>query len=186
MFSLCNLTVYETNVVEQREQLDVELAETREEESGEDGNLKEVLTDDGKMDKSALKNRIRELKKMKPLPEGYADEYAALTSYQSKLTQYDALGKQIREKQKALDEAVKAKYAALTVDEIKRLLFDEKWMPKLRSDISGEIDRMMNSYVSRVLLIARRYEHTLGEMEKRTAESGAAVRDALERMGYTW
>lgn len=32
----------------------------------------------------------------------------------------------------------------------------------------------------------KRYEHTLGEIEERTAKSRAAVMAALERMGYKW
>jgi type I restriction enzyme M protein len=35
-------------------------------------------------------------------------------------------------------------------------------------------------------MIAKRYEHTLKEIESRTAASKDAVRKALERMGYKW
>jgi N-6 DNA methylase len=39
---------------------------------------------------------------------------------------------------------------------------------------------------AKVLLIAKRYEHTLGEIESRTEVSRGEVMAALERMGYTW
>ena len=102
------------------------------------------------------------------------------------LDEYDALGKEIKAAQKALDDLVLAKYEALTDDEIKHLLFDCKWMPRLYGDINGEIDRILNDYASRVIMIAKRYEHTLDEIENKTAKSKAAVKQALERMGYKW
>ena len=66
------------------------------------------------------------------------------------------------------------------------LLFDMKWMAKLEADIHDEFEQVLNSLSSKVLLIAKRYEHTLGEIEDRTAKSRAAVMVALERMGYKW
>ena len=59
-------------------------------------------------------------------------------------------------------------------------------MPRLHDDINGEIDRILSDFASRAVLIAKRYEHTLGEIESRTAQSKDAVRQALERMGYKW
>ena len=76
------------------------------------------------------------------------------------------------------------KYSELTVDEIKHLLFDMKWMAKMEADIRDEIEQILNDLSSKVLLMAKRYEHTLGEIEERTAKSRAAVMAALERMGY--
>ena len=79
-----------------------------------------------------------------------------------------------------------AKYSELTDEEIKHLLFDLKWMTKLESDVRVEVEQVLNTLCSRVLLIAKRYEHTLGEIEERTAKSRTAVMVALERMGYKW
>ena len=87
---------------------------------------------------------------------------------------------------KALDEVVLKKYAELTIDEIKELLFERKWMGRLKSDIEGEVDQVLNELASKVLLIARRYEHTLGEIEEKVEASKASVKAALERMGYKW
>ena len=96
------------------------------------------------------------------------------------------LDEYIAAKQKALDDLVLAKFDALTDEEIKHLLFDCKWMPRLYGDINAEIDRILNDYASRVVMIAKRYEHTLVEIEDKTAKSREAVRNALERMGYIW
>lgn len=234
-------------LVEKRDQLAAEMEEMREEESGEDGLLRELLSDSGDLPKASLTKRIKELeaKKTSPevealtalleiidtatqdeleqivaatpsiegyglrarnrtlakskvkaafkaasgtavLPEIYQEEYDALIAYQAKLDEYDALGKEIKQAQKALDDLVLEKYAALTEDEIKYLLFERKWMPRLHDDINGEIDRILSDFASRAVLIAKRYEHTLGEIEAKTAQSKDAVRQALERMGFKW
>ena len=234
-------------LTDRREQTASTMEEIREEESGEEGLLRDVLSESGDLPKGNLTKRIKLLegKKTSPemvalqrvvelfgsgatdaaekviretptvenygirnkngtlaksklnaalkaaatdavMPEVYRDEYDALLAYQGKLDEYDALGKEIKAAQKALDDLVLAKYEALTDDEIKHLLFDCKWMPRLYGDINGEIDRILNDYASRVIMIAKRYEHTLDEIENKTAKSKAAVKQALERMGYKW
>lgn len=230
---------------DKRDQLDSELEEMREEESGEDGLLNEVLTESGDLPKANLTKRLKELKAMKTspevdalislldsfgntdemeqivltapsvenygirnkngtfskaklkvalkqaadtavLPESHQDEYNALIAYQTKLDEQDAVGKAIKAAQKELDELVLAKYEALTVEEIKHLLFDEKWMATLYRSVSDEIEQILSDYAARVILIAKRYEHTLGEIEDKTAKARAEVMTALERMGYKW
>ena len=232
---------------DRREQVASEMEEMREEESGDEGLLKDVLSESGDLPKGNLTKRIKELENRKTspemtalqkvvelfesgateaaesviretpsvedysirnkngtlakgklksalkeasanavMPEIYRDEYDALLNYQAKLDEYDSLGKEIKAAQKALDDLVLAKFEALTDEEIKHLLFDCKWMPRLYGDINGEIDRILNDYASRVIMIAKRYEHTLGEIEDKTAKSKAAVKQALERMGYKW
>lgn len=121
-----------------------------------------------------------------PVPSIYLDEYNCLIAYQEKLSECDTINSKIKAKQKELDEALKVKYGELTVEDIKHLLFDEKWMAHLYSDVNSEIERILNDYMSRVIMIAKRYEHTLGELEDRTAQSRTAVHQALERMGYKW
>ena len=120
------------------------------------------------------------------MPEIYEEEYAALCAYQEKLAVLDEANKQLKALRRELDDKVEKKYGDLSVDEIKHLLFDEKWMIRLSDDIAGEIDQVLNALASKALLIAKRYEHTLKQIEEKTASSKAAVKAALERMGYKW
>lgn len=237
-----------TALEEQGGLIESELDEMREEESGEDGLLLEVLNESGdSIPKAKLTKRIKELEAKKTseeadllaqiaelfadgktgeieallkkntslavyelqnkkgvfikskiaaalkaaqsdavMPEIYAEEYAALYAYQEKLAVLDEANKQLKALRKELDEKVEKKYGELTVDEIKHLLFDEKWMVRLSDDIAGEIDQVLNALASKALLIAKRYEHTLKQIEEKTASSKAAVKAALERMGYKW
>ena len=230
---------------DKRDQLDSELEEMREEESGEDGLLNEVLTESGDLPKANLMKRLKELEAMKispevdalvslldsfgntdemeqivlsapsvenygirnrngtfskaklkaalkqasgtaVLPESHRDEYNALIAYQGKLDEQDTVGKAIKAAQKELDELVLAKYEALTAEEIKHLLFDKKWMATLSHSVSDEIEQILSDYAARVILIAKRYEHTLSEIEDKTAKARSEVMAALERMGYKW
>lgn len=235
-------------LMEQSAALEAELDEMREEESGDEGLLKEVLNDkgdsipkaninkrlkeldakktsvamdaitqlvvlfdDGKIDemetltrevaelvtfdlrnkngafgKAKLKAALKVAADSAAVPEIYKDEYDALSAYSAKSAEKDEADKALKEVRKTLDGKVKEKYGELTVDEIKHLLFDMKWMSKVSADICDEIEQVLNRLSSKVLLIARRYEHTLGEIEDRTATSRAAVVAALKRMGYTW
>ena len=235
-------------LVEQIAAFEAELDEMREEESGEDGLLKEVLNEKGdSIPRANLNKRIKELDTQKTsdamevitqlidlfeegdteaieqlvketpalaefnirnkngsigkaklkaawkaaadtamVPEIYADEYAVLTKYADKMSEKDEADKALKAAEKELDAKVKAKYGKLTIKEIKNLLFDKKWMAKLNADVVDEIEQVLNTMSSRLLLIAKRYEHTLGEIEERTAKSRAEVMAALERMGYKW
>ena len=96
------------------------------------------------------------------------------------------LSRKARRLRKELDEAVMKKYADLSVGEIKRLLFEAKWSARLRRDILGEVESVLNASLSRLMMIAERYGRTLGEIESDADGSREAVRDALGRMGYKW
>ena len=146
----------------------------------------DIRNKNGTFGKAKLKAALKAAADSAVVPEIYKDEYDALTAYAAKSAEKDEADKAWKEARKALDDEVEEKYGELTVDEIKHLLFDMKWMAKLEADIHDEFEQVLNSLSSKVLLIAKRYEHTLGEIEDRTAKSRAAVVAALERMGYKW
>lgn len=235
-------------LMEKSAELDDELNEMREEESGDEGLLKDVLNDRGdSIPKANLNKRIKELedKKTSPamdamsrlieqfecgntdamleilkempelenydlrvkngsfgkaklkaamkaaadgatVPEIYKEEYEALLTYADKMAEKDEADKEWKKARKKLDDEVEAKYGELTIEEIKRILFYQKWMMKLESDLEDEVELVLNELSSKVLLLAKRYEHTLGEIEERTAKSRTAVFSSLERMGYKW
>ena len=146
----------------------------------------DIRNKNGTFGKAKLKAALKVAAETAVVPGIYADEYAALTLYSQKYAEMDTVDKAYKAARKALDEKLVAKYAKLTDDEIKHLLFDMKWMAKLAADVCDEIEQVLNTLSSKVLLIAKRYEHTLSEIEDRTAKSRAAVVSALERMGYKW
>lgn len=146
----------------------------------------DIRNKNGTFGKAKLKAALKQASESAVVPEIYADEYAILTAYAVKAAEMDAVDKEWKVARKSLDDKVLAKYSELTDEEIKHLLFDLKWMEKLSADIYEEIEQVLYALSSKVLLIAKRYEHTLGEIEEKTAKSRASVKMALERMGYKW
>ena len=172
---------------EEAEALDEQMEELREEESGEEGLLKEVLNDKGdNIPKASLNKRLKEIKDKGTEETEDKEEYAALAKYKELMDAKDAVAKKAKDTRKKVDEKLKVKYRELSVEEIKHLLFEKKWMAKIAADIETEAAQVLSGLSAKVLLIAKRYEHTLGEIEGRTAESRAEVMAALEKMGYKW
>ena len=146
----------------------------------------ELQNKKGAFIKSKIAAALKDAQANAVLPEIYADEYAALVAYQDKLCLLDDANKNLKGLRKELNDKVEKKYGELTVDEIKHLLFDEKWMVRLSGDIGNEVDQVLNALASKALLIAKRYEHTLKQIEDKTSASKELVKAALERMGYKW
>ena len=113
--------------VEAAEALDGRMEELREEESGEDGLLREVLNDKGdNIPKTNLKKRLKEIEDKGTEETADKGEYAALTSYKELMDKKEAATKKVKEIRTTLDEKLKVKYGELTVEEIKDLLFEKK------------------------------------------------------------
>lgn len=146
----------------------------------------ELQNKKGDFIKSKIAAALKDAQANAVLPKIYADEYAALSAYQDKLSELDEANKELKTLRKELDDKVEKKYGELTVDEIKHLLFDEKWMVRLSGDIGGQVDQVLNGLASKASLIAKRYERTLKQIEEKTSASKTAVKAALERMGYRW
>ena len=109
-----------------------------------------------------------------------------MIAYQEKVNQLDKHNKAIKDKISELDEKVTDRYSAISIEEIKTLLFEKKWITRIRDDIKKELDNAMNLWISKVHTIANRYEKTLSEIEEETMKSESEVKSALERMGYKW
>lgn len=146
----------------------------------------ELQNNKGAFIKSKIAAALKNAQANAVLPEIYADEYAALIAYQDKLSLLDDANKKLKGLRKELDDKVEKKYGKLTVEEIKHLLFNEKWMVRLSGDIGGQVDQVLNGLASKASLIAKRYERTLKQIEDKASASKTAVKAALERMGYKW
>ena len=146
----------------------------------------DIRNNNGALGKNKLKAALKLAVDTAELPGIYRDEYEALMNYSKKMAEKDGIEKLLKEARKDLDAKVQEKYATLTINEIKRLLFDLKWMSTIKLGITSEVDQVLDDLSTRVLLIARRYEHTLSEIEEKTAKSRISVEKALERMGFKW
>lgn len=158
------------------------LDELTEEQTGDDGYLKDYLNDKDKVEAKQVAARMKALKKAN------ADsEEARVLAEWSELT--DRLKKQsklVKELNAALEAALQAKYAVLSDEETKELLVNRKWYYSLFAGIKALYVTASHSMANRITQLAERYENTLPQLEQEVAEYEAKVRAHLERMGFEW
>ncbi|MBE3671124.1 type I restriction-modification system subunit M [Vibrio navarrensis] len=155
-----------------------ELETFLEENSSEDGLLNDALNDKDKVTKATVTARL----KLATDP----DEKAALKQAK-KLFDAEADGKKaLKEAQDALDLAVFKQYPKLSVDEIKSLIVDDKWLATLENHIVAEIERVTQQLANRVKELEERYIEPLPDLTQSVDNLSDKVADHLKVMGLEW
>ncbi len=158
------------------------LDELTDEQTGDEGYLRDFLNDKDKVDAKQVAARLRELIKAKTFSEE-RDVLLAWTDLSKTLKDQTKIVKDLNA---ALDLLLKEKYPTLSEEEIKELLVNRKWYYSIFAGIKALYDATSHSMVSRIVELAERYEDTLPELEQRAAEYEAKVKAHLERMGFVW
>ena len=158
------------------------LDELVEEHTAEGGVLADYLNDKDAVDAKAVNAKIKELKKTAPDSE----EYGILCEYVELSTKVKEYTKLIKDLNVALDEACKAKYAELTIDEIKELLVNRKWYYTIFEGIKALYITTSHEIAGRITELAERYEDTLPRIESDVECYESKVKAHLERMGFVW
>ena len=159
-----------------------QLDEMTEEHAAEDGVLSDCLNDKDAVDMKAVSAKLKELKKNAPDSE----EYRVLLEYTELCEKVKKYSKIVKELNTALDEACKAKYAELTMDEIKELLVNRKWYYTIFAGIKALYITTSHEIAGRITALAERYENTLPELESELESYESKVKAHLERMGFAW
>jgi len=165
--------------------LEQQLDEMREENSGEEGLLVEVIEGEGEKQKitaKAVKDRLKEIGK----DADYADERKALQAYTKLLDQQSDTKTKRKEAQDDLEAKIDAKYPTLSEAEVKRLVVEDKWLAELGAAIHGELDRVSQTLTTRVKELADRYDTRLPKLTDIVADLEKKVNGHLERMGFSW
>ncbi len=163
-----------------KETLSSEISEMEEEHGGEEGLFEEL----DKINKGNAQKRIQEIQQEKD-PD-LKDELKALQTYVKLHTQLATTNKQIKEKEQELDDKLYAKYPQLTVEEIKSLVINDKWLTSIKNAISSEIDQISQRLTNRIKELAERYDTPLPETNKLVDDLEAAVNAHLQKMGFSW
>jgi type I restriction enzyme M protein len=138
--------------------------------------------DTGKVTAAGVKERLKEI-------AGDAeanDERSVLERWLALSAEEASLKKQVRDADTALDAKALAKYPALSEDEVKALVVDDKWLVTLAVAVLGALDRANQQFTQRVRVLSERYGLPLPVMVARMDEVEAKVRGHLERMGFAW
>ena len=77
-------------------------------------------------------------------------------------------------------------YPKLSIDEIKTLVVDKKWMANIETKIKTEMDAINHRLTERIKELAERYETPLPKLTNDVADLTKKVEDHLKKMGYAF
>lgn len=158
------------------------LDELVEDQTGDEGYLKDHLNDKDKVDGKAVAARLKDLKKVDPNGE----EYTVLKQYTDLSDAVSQQNKLVKELNALLEEKVKVKYALLTDEEILELLVNRKWYYSIFEGIKALYVTASHNMANRIIELAERYEYDLPYLAKEAELLEAKVKAHLERMGFVW
>ncbi len=165
--------------------LEQQLDEMREENSGEEGLLAEVIegeSDKQKITAKAVKARLKEIGQ-DPL---YSDEREVLDAYADLLEKQTNAKAERMAAQEELDNKIDVKYPKLSEAEIKTLVVGDKWMAHFSATVQSELNRVSQTLTGRVRDLAERYSTPLPQLTDDVATLAARVDEHLKRMGAAW
>lgn len=149
-----------------------------EENSGEDGLLNDALNDKDKVTKATVTARLKLATD--------SDEKAALKQAKKLFDAEADAKKALNVAQDALDVAVLKQYPKLSVDEIKSLIVEDKWLATLESNIVAEIERVTQQLANRVKELEERYSEPLPALTQSVENLSDKVAGHLTAMGLEW
>lgn len=178
----------------------------------DDWILNEVKNDKGKITKTLVDDKMRDLKiEIMKIPDTKnkkeinkiikdtfdkakcTDENAETFAKLDVLQNYiDLVDKDTQVKAKIkkaladLDRKVIERYKTLTEDEIKQLVVDDKWMTVLERDVKTEMERISQRLTQRIKELAERYETPLPKQTSDVADLEEKVNAHLQKMGFVW
>jgi type I restriction enzyme M protein len=92
--------------------------------------------------------------------------------------------KEVMKAEADLEKKVLAKYPMLTVDEIKTLVVERKWMDELAGHIVGEVEHVSHLLTGRVKELVHRYSEPMRVLEGDVVELRKKVATHLVEMGF--
>jgi type I restriction enzyme M protein len=165
--------------------IEQQLDEKREEQSGEEGLLGEVIEGEGEKQKITAKAVKARLKEIGRDPD-YDEERQALEDYSALLDQQADTKVRLRAAQEDLEAKLDAKYLTLTEDKIKPLVVDDKWLATLAAAVQGELDRVSQTLTGRIRQLAERYATPLPQLTDEVATLANRVDGHFKKMGAVW
>ncbi|MBU0699877.1 hypothetical protein KKE26_01045 [bacterium] len=166
----------------QAETLNAKMDELREEHGGEDGLLSNAMDDKQKISKKNLQIAIKELGRRNA---DNAEEYDELQYYKKLMDDEAEVQTKIKVAKVDLERKVIAQYPKLTIEEIKTIVIEKKWMHSMEQRIRIEMDNISHRLTQRIKELAERYETPLPMQAAEVSKLEVKVIGHLKRMGFT-
>lgn len=136
--------------------------------------------------KTSIKQALLIARQNISIPDIYKEDLDILYKLKDMLTKISEFSALVKELEKALDEALRSKYAELSIDEVKELLVNRKWYYTIFDGIKALYVTTSHDMANRISELTERYENTLPELENDVSDYEAKVKAHLERMGFNW
>lgn len=161
------------------------LAATQTELEEEHDTDEGIFSDFDKINKGTVQKRLKAIDTPKLKAEN-ADEIMVLKTFLKLIEDQAVLTKKIKDATAELDKKALAKYKILTIDEIKQLVVDDKWMTTIEKNIKSEMERISQRLTGRIKELAELYETPLPRQTNNLADLESKVTAHLQKMGFVW
>ena len=85
-----------------------------------------------------------------------------------------------------LNLAVFKKYPTLSIDDIKEIVIEDKWLKHISNQIKEEINRVTTSLANRIKTLEERYNEPLKNIQNDVNILSKKVEEHLKAMGLAW
>jgi type I restriction enzyme M protein len=163
------------------DQVASQMEELKDEHDGEEGLLAEVIENE-KISKASVQRRMKDIKG----DAAFTDELAVLQKCAALFEAAAETKSAVKKAEKELEGKVLAKYPALSLEAVKSLVVESKWMEALAEAVMGEVDRLSHGLGTRVKELALRYGEPLPRLAGSVEQLGVKVDTHLRNMGFVW
>lgn len=178
-----------------KEAIASQITEMEEEHSGEEG----YFADYDRVNKVSVNNRVKAIKSNKLLVMSdklnnsqlithnlLKAELKILEQYLKLIDDQSDLQSKIIDAKLDLDKKAFNHYKTLTIDKIKQLVVDDKWMSCIEKSVKTEMERISQRLTQRIKELAERYETPMPKQTKEVADLESKVNSHLKKMGFVW
>lgn len=149
----------------------------------EDSSLYDIIVD-GKIKETDLKAKIKELEKEADIKGDDKTDYDLLIKYKNCIDDRKEHATELKNKEKELEDLVFKKYDQLTIDEIKELLINKKWLDSIEKGLIEYYQTLSENLTEGIETIVDRYEETLIDIEDKLKNDEKLVLKDLKTMGF--
>jgi type I restriction enzyme M protein len=109
-----------------------------------------------------------------------------LAAYKKLMDDETAIQTNIKTAKAELEKKVIIQYPKLSIDEIKTVVVEKKWMANMEQRIRTEMDNISHRLTQRIKELADRYETPMPQLTKHVDTLTAKVENHLKQMNFKW
>jgi len=129
---------------------------------------------------------VKALLKQRKSENAPEEELAIIENYIHRNETIASITKLIKIEKATIERLVIGKYPKLSVEDIKILVINKKWLNHLWQCLESEKERISQNLTQRIIELSDRYATTLPELESNVSKYEVKVKSHLQKMGWQW